>query len=171
MPSQITSLSATAEATPAGVDRSLPRLGQGFVWQDLTVGQRFRTFRRTVTETDLVSFIGVTGMLEAIFIEDGYEGGAMAGRPVPGALTYALIEGFILQTLIQGTGLAMLELHQKILAPVRVGDTIEAVVEVTQIRPTSKSGRAVVTSRIDVFNHRGVMVMTYTATRLLAGRS
>lgn len=153
------------------IDRSLPRLGQGYVWQDLAVGQRLRTFARTVTETDLVNFIGVTGMLEAIFIEDGYEGAAMAGRPVPGALTYALIEGFILQTMIQGTGLAMLELHQKILAPVLVGDTIEAQIEVTGIRPTSKSGRAVVDSRIDVFNQRGVLVMTYTATRLLAGRA
>lgn len=153
------------------LDRSLPRLGQGYVWQELQVGQRMRTFARTVTETDLVNFIGVTGMLEAIFIEDGYEGAAMAGRPVPGALTYALIEGFILQTMIQGTGLAMLELHQKILAPVVVGDTIEAQIEVTGIRPTSRSGRAVVDSRIDVFNQRGVLVMTYTATRLLAGRA
>lgn len=153
------------------MDHTAPRLGQGFVWQDLRVGQRFRTFRRTLTETDLVQFIGVTGMLEAIFIEEGYEGAAMPGRPVPGALTYTLIEGFILQTLIQGTGLAMLELHQKILAPVLVGDTIEAMVEVTDIRPTSRSGRAVVTSRIDVFNQNGVLVMTYTATRLLAGRS
>lgn len=152
------------------LDRRLPRLGQGYVWQDLQVGQQLRTFRRTVTETDLVNFIGVTGMLEAIFIEDGYEGSAMAGRPVPGALTYTLIEGFILQTMIQGTGLAMLELHQKILAPVVVGDTIEAQIEVTDIQPTSKSGRAVVTSRIDVFNQHGRLVMTYTATRLLAGR-
>ena len=152
------------------MDHAAPRLGQGFVWQDLQVGQRFRTFRRTVTESDLVQFINVTGMLEAIFIEEGYEGGAMRGRPVPGALTYTLIEGFILQTMIQGTGLAMLELHQKILAPVLVGDTIEAMVEVTGIRPTSKSGRAVVTSRIDVFKQGGVQVMTYTATRLLAGR-
>lgn len=157
--------------SPAAIDRSLPRLGQGFVWQDLTVGQRLRTFARTVTETDLVNFIGVTGMLEAIFIEEGYEGAAMAGRPVPGALTYALIEGFILQTMIQGTGLAMLELHQKILAPVLVGDTIEAQIEVTGIKPTSRSGRAVVDSRIDVFNQRGVLVMTYTAKRLLAGRA
>jgi acyl dehydratase len=155
---------------PASIDRTVPRLGQGFVWQDLHVGQRLRTFRRTVTETDLVQFIAVTGMLEAIFIEEGYEGAAMSGRPVPGALTYSLIEGFILQTMIQGTGLAMLELHQKILAPVVVGDTIEAMIEVTAIRPTSRSGRAVVTSRIDVFNQRGVLVMTYTATRLLAGR-
>ncbi len=156
---------------PPSIDRSLPRLGQGYVWQDLQVGQKLRTFRRTVTETDLVNFIGVTGMLEAIFIEDGYEGSAMAGRPVPGALTYTLIEGFILQTMIQGTGLAMLELHQKILAPVVVGDTIEAQIEVTDIKPTSKSGRAVVTSRIDVFNQHGTAVMTYTATRLLAGRA
>ncbi|HQQ68912.1 MAG TPA: MaoC family dehydratase [Alicycliphilus sp.] len=153
------------------MDHAAPRLGQGFVWQDLQVGQRFRTFRRTVTESDLVQFINVTGMLEAIFIEEGYAGGAMPGRPVPGALTYTLIEGFILQTMIQGTGLAMLELHQKILAPVLVGDTIEAMVEVTDIRPTSKSGRAVVTSRIDVFNQKGKQVMTYTATRLLAGRA
>lgn len=152
-------------------DRSLQRLGQGFVWQDLTVGQRFRTYRRTITETDLVNFIGVTGMLEAIFIDADYEDAAMkGGRPVPGALTYAIIEGFILQTMIQGTGLAMLELTQKIFAPVMVGDSIDAMVEVTALRPTSANNRAVVTSRIDVFNQRDVCVMSYTATRLLAGR-
>ncbi|MCA7082931.1 MaoC family dehydratase [Cupriavidus cauae] len=149
---------------------NLPRLGQGFHWQDLEEGQTFRTFRRTVTETDLVNFIGVTGMLEAIFIEDGYDAGAIRGRPVPGALTYALIEGFILQTMIQGTGLAMLELTQKIHGPVVVGDTIWATVKVTGIRPTSKSGRAVVDSLIEVYNQRNENVMTYTARRLLAGR-
>lgn len=149
----------------------LPRLGQGFYWQDLKEGQAFRTFRRTVTETDLVNFISVTGMVEAIFIEDGYDGGAIGGRPVPGALTYTLIEGFILQTMIQGTGLAMLELTQQILAPVVVGDTVWATVTVTGIRPTSRSGRAVVDSAIEVFNQRTEKVMTYTARRLLAGRA
>ena len=146
------------------------RLGQGYYWQDIEVGQVFETFRRTVTETDLVNFISTTGMLEAIFIEAGYEGGAIQGRPVPAALTYALIEGFILQTMIQGTGLAMLELTQKIHGPVVGGDTIRATVTVTGIRPTSKSGRAVVDSSIEVFNQRNELVMTYTARRLLAGR-
>ncbi|HWS74715.1 MAG TPA: MaoC family dehydratase [Quisquiliibacterium sp.] len=147
-----------------------PILGQGFFWQDISVGQKFRTFRRTVTETDLVNFIGTTGMLEAIFIEEGYALGAIRGRPVPGALTYALIEGFILQTMIQGTGLAMLELHKKILGPVVVGDTVRAEIEVTGVRPTSKNNRAIVDSRIDVYNQRDELVMTYTATRMLAGR-
>jgi acyl dehydratase len=145
-------------------------LGHGFYWQDISVGQKFRTFRRTVTETDLVNFINTTGMLEAIFIEEGYELGAIKGRPVPAALTYSLIEGFILQSMIQGTGLAMLELHKKILGPVVVGDTVGAEIEITALRPTSKNNRAIVTSRIDVYNQRNEMVLTYTATRMLAGR-
>lgn len=146
------------------------RIGQGLYWEDLAIGDRYETFRRTVTEADLVNFIGCTGMLEAIFIEEGFEGAAMSGRPVPGALTYCLIEGFILQSMIQGTGLAMLELHQRITAPVKVGDTIGATIEVTDIRPTSKHSRAVVTSEITVQNQEGVTVMVYTAVRLLAGR-
>lgn len=151
-------------------DDSLPLLGQGFFFQDLRVGQSFRTYRRTVTETDLVNFISVTGMLEMIFIDSEGAAGAIGGRPVPGALTYTLIEGFILQTMIQGTGLAMLELTQKILKPVRVNDTIHAVVTVTGIRPTSTGNRAIVDSQVDVYNQRGEQVMTYTARRLLAGR-
>ena len=61
-------------------DVDLPRLGQGFYWQDLQVGQKFRTFQRTVTETDLVQFISVTGMLEAIFIDADHEGAMKIGR-------------------------------------------------------------------------------------------
>jgi len=148
----------------------LPRLGQGFYWQDLEAGQQFRTFSRTITETDLVNFIGVTGMLEAIFIDATFDGGAIRGRPVPGALTYTIIEGFILQTMIQGTGLAMLELTQKILKPVVVNDTVHAVVTVTAIRPTSKASRAIVDSDVDVFNQHRERVMTYHAKRMLAGR-
>lgn len=148
----------------------IPLLGQGFFFQDLREGQQLRTFRRTVTEADLVGFIGVTGMLEEMFIDHEGAAASIGGRPVPAALTYTLIEGFLLQTMIQGTGLAMLEMTQKIHKPVRVGDSIHAVVTVTGIRPTSSGNRAIVDSAIDVFNQRGEHVMTYTARRLLAGR-
>ncbi|NYT23734.1 MaoC family dehydratase [Alcaligenaceae bacterium] len=147
-----------------------PLLGRGFYWQELTVGQRFQTFRRTITETDIVNFISVTGMLEAIFIDTTFEHGAMKGRPAPGALTYGIIEGFVMQSMVQGTGLAMLEVHKKALAPVVAGDTIWAEIEVTDVRPTSKHNRAIVTSRIDVKNQHGTDVMTYTAVRMLAGK-
>ena len=161
---------ATTQIANADQLNNIARMGQGVYWQDIAVGQQWRTFRRTITEADLVGFINVTGMLEAIFIDAEFDEGAIKGRPVPGALTYTLIEGFILQSMIQGTGLAMLELHQKILGPVIVGDTIQALVEVTDIRPTSKHNRAVVTSKITVYNQRREVVMEYTAVRLLAGR-
>jgi acyl dehydratase len=74
-----------------------------------------------------------------------------------------------MQGMVQGTGLALLEVHKKVLAPVMAGDTIWAEIEVTGIKPTSKNNRAVVTSRIDVKNQNGLDVMTYTAVRLLAG--
>jgi acyl dehydratase len=150
-------------------DNSLPRLGQGAYWQELTVGQKFRTFRRTITESDLVNFIGVTGMLEAIFVDIDH-GGAMGGRPVPAALTYSIIEGFQMQTLLQSTGMALLEVSTKVLAPVRVGDSIWATIEVTALRPTSKNNRAVVTFDVRVFNQHSEPVLSYVVTRLLAGR-
>lgn len=145
-------------------------LGRGFYWQEIEAGQRFRTFRRTVTETDLINFISATGMLEAIFIDAHYESGAIQGRPVPAALTSGLIEGLLFQTMVQGTGLALLEFSLKAHAPVVVDDTIYGVVEVEEVKPTSKHNRAVVTSRVEVFNQRDELVLSYTAKRMLAGR-
>ncbi|MEA3001862.1 MAG: hypothetical protein QOH81_650 [Sphingomonadales bacterium] len=149
--------------------RGEKRLGQGFYWQELKVGDAFRTFRRTVTETDLVNFISTTGMLEELFIDAEHGGGAMGGRPVPAALTYSLIEGMLLTTMIQGTGMALLEAQMKALKPVRVGDTISAQVEVTALKPTLRGNRAIVTSAVDIRNQADETVMTYLVTRMLAG--
>lgn len=152
--------------------QNLPTMGQGFYWQDLTVGQRLKTFRRTITESDLVGFINATGMLEAIFIDAEYSEkmGAIKGRVVPAALTFSLIEGLQFQSMIQGTGLAMLELTMKALGPVFVGDSVWATVEVTGVRPTSKDNRAIISSQIEVFNQHGKAVLSYSAVRMLAGR-
>src|SRR5215471_12805054 len=147
-------------------------LGLGFTWEQLSLGQRFRTLNRTITETDLVLFTGMTGMLETIFIDRTFaaEKGAIQGQFVPAALTYSLIEGLLCQSMIQGTGLAMLELNKQVLAPVRVGDTVHGEIEITSVRPTSKGNRGIVVSRIDVKNQKDEVVMTYEATRMLAGR-
>jgi acyl dehydratase len=158
--------------TKSGVT-AMQTLGLGFTWEQLSPGQKFRTLNRTITETDLVMFTGVTGMLEVIFTDQTFGGdkGAIQGRFVPAALTYSLIEGLLCQSMIQGTGLAMLELNKKVLAPVRVGDTVHAEVEVTSVRPTSKGNRGIVASRIDIKNQNGETVISYEATRMLAGRA
>ena len=73
----------------------IQQLGQGFYWQDLRLGQRFRTHRRTLTEADLIGFIGVTGMLEKIFVDATPQPGGILGRPVPAMLTTSIIEGLL----------------------------------------------------------------------------
>jgi acyl dehydratase len=148
-------------------------LGLGMTWEQLSPGQKFRTLNRTITETDLVMFTGITGMLEVIFTDHtfGTERGTIQGRFVPAALTYSLIEGLLCQSMIQGTGLALLDLKKQVLAPVRVGDTVHAEIEVTSVRPTSKGNRGIVASKIDIKNQNGEVVISYEATRMLAGKS
>jgi acyl dehydratase len=144
-------------------------IGQGLFWQDMSVGQKFRTYSRTVTEADLVHFVTLTGMVDSAFL-DATATSAMGGRPVPAALTYAIIEGFIIQSLIRGTGIAMLACTQEAIAPVRVNDTIHASIEITAIRPTSSNGRAIVDSVIFIFNQNEDLVLRYASKRMIAGR-
>ena len=156
----------TKRTTP---EEQLPSIAQGKSWGELPVGWKARTGRRTVTESDLVAFISATGMLELIFTDTDHEG-AIGGRPVPAALTYGFIEGMQMQTLVQGTGLALLEVHMVVDAPVHVGDSVWGVIEVIVVRPTSKGNRAVVTFLVTVFNQAGEQVMHYEVKRLIAGR-
>lgn len=147
---------------------AIPLTGRGKYWQELQVGEKVRTYKRTITETDLVNFISVTGMLEVIFIDTTYAG-AVAGRMVPAALTYGMIEGFIFQSLIQGVGLALLRVSIEARAPTFVGDTIWATVETVAIKPTSKGNRAIIDSAVTVYNQAETVVLTYTVRRMLAG--
>lgn len=149
---------------------TLPVFGKGPTWEELKPGMVGRTLRRTVTEADLVNFIGVTGMVEAIFIDADYPGKAIPGRLVPAALTQCLIEGLLFQSVIQGVGLALLEVHLKALAPVRVGDSIWATLDILDIKPTSKNNRAVVTSEVIVYNQAEEPVLSYTVKRMVAGK-
>lgn len=147
-------------------------VGLGLHWNDLEVGQRFRTINRTVTEADLIAFVNATGMVEMMFTDSTYSErhGAIRGRPVPGALCYTFAEGLLIQATMQMTGLAMLESNMKVLKPTVVGDTIHVEVEVLGVRPTSKGNRGIVTTRNDIVNQNGETVITYEAVRMMAGR-
>lgn len=148
-------------------------LGIGLYWDDLTVGDRFRTLNRTITEPDIVNFIGVTGMVETLFTDltfGDHGGGPMGGRVAPAACVYTMIEGLLCQSTMQTTGLALLEVEKKVLKPVFAGDTVHAEVEVVAVRPTSKGNRGIVTTMNDVVNQKGETAIRYKAVRMMAGR-
>ncbi len=47
----------------------LSYVGLGLCYEDLTIGRRFRTIGRTVTEADIANFINRTGTAEVLFMD------------------------------------------------------------------------------------------------------
>lgn len=148
-------------------------VGEGFRWDDLEAGQCFKTFGRTITETDIVNFVSCVGMLESLFVDAEFRAkhSAIAGRPSPAALVFSMAEGLVLNATGQGTGLAFLNMDLNVEKPVIQGDTIHVEIEITEVRPTSKGGRGLVRTRNRIVNQRGETVITYTPLRLMEGRS
>ena len=159
------------EATPLAKPHAKP-LGHGLYWQDIKVGDRFHTFGRTITETDIVNFISCTGMLEVLFTSEVYRQteSHVKGRLVPGALVFSIAEGLTIMGTIQGTGIAFLGMDLELKNPTLAGDTIHVDIEITEVRPTSKGGRAIVRTRNTVTNQKGVVVMVYNPLRMMKGQ-
>lgn len=146
-------------------------VGLGIPWDKLPVGRRFRTVGRTVTEADLVAFIGTTGMVEVLFTDiTVQEGSAVKGRLVPAALVYSFAEGLLIQSVIQGVGLAFIDMNLSTRAPTFVGDTIHVEVEVIESRESRKRpGTGLVRTRNSVVKQDGTVVIEYTPLRMLRG--
>ena len=52
------------------MSEALPVVGRGFCYEDLKVGFRFRTHRRTIAEADVSSFVNLTWLTEELFVVD-----------------------------------------------------------------------------------------------------
>jgi len=148
------------------MSEALPVVGRGFCYEDLKVGFRFRTHRRTIAESDVSSFVNLTWLTEELFAVADDAQRAIKGRAVPGALVYAFAEGLLLPTM-QDTGLAFLNATLDIKAPTVVGDTIHVESEVKEARLTSKGDRGLVRFANKVVNQRGETVLEYNPLRML----
>jgi acyl dehydratase len=148
-----------------------PLLSNGKTWQQMPVGLAFRTSARTLTEADLVNFLGMSGYTEPLFLDASHAAeSGYSGRLVPGAMTFAIAEGLVLQTnVLHGTGLAFMHTDMKVARPVYVGDTIHVTVVVTESRQSRRPGRGIVTSRNAVVNTRGEEVLVYNPVRMIRG--
>jgi acyl dehydratase len=138
-------------------------VGRGFAFEDLKVGSRFRTHRRTIREADLVAFMTLTGLTEEIFAVREEK------QLVPGALVYSFAEGLLLPSM-QDTGLAFLNATLDIKGPTFVGDTIHVECEVTEQRRASKGERGLVRFLNRVLTQNNEVVLEYNPLRLLKMR-
>lgn len=144
-------------------------VGIGKYFEDLPLGLKFRTIGRTVTESDIINVINCTGMLEVLFTNTEYlkHESVIKGRLVPAILVLGFAEGQLMQTVLQKTGLAFLDMEMKVLGPTFAGDTIHVEVEVIESRATSKPDRGLVRTRNSVFTQNGTKILEYTPLRMV----
>ncbi|HEX9027106.1 MAG TPA: MaoC family dehydratase [Clostridium sp.] len=104
---------------------------KGLTIKELNIGDK-ASFQKTITETDVYLYAGITGDLNPAHINQvEAETTMFQGRIAHGMLTAGLVSA-VLGMQLPGPGSIYLGQELKFLAPVRMGDTIKAEVEVIE---------------------------------------
>jgi|SRR6516225_4717383 3-hydroxybutyryl-CoA dehydratase len=140
-------------------------------FDDVEVGQEWVSLRRTVTETDIVNFAGISGDFNPIHMDHVFAATTMFRRPIAhGILTLAM-----------GTGLAIMAPPMRTLAfigmkewnflePVFIGDTIHMRTKILAKEERSRGRRGVVTWQRQIVNQNDKVVQEGITLTLVEGR-
>jgi acyl dehydratase len=163
-------VSETGAARTTGVAPEPDTAGRLY-FEDMPVGTRWVSPRRTVTEADVSSFAGLSGDFNPLHVDSVFaESGPFGRRVAHGALVFSIATGLRQQMpVFRGSLRAMLELRSwRFLAPVHLGDTIAVVTTVASARETSKPDQGIVIQQVDVVNQHGETVQAGEMVSLVA---
>nr|WP_326183707.1 MaoC family dehydratase [uncultured Oscillibacter sp.] len=122
-------------------------------WDDIKVGN-VATFTKTLTQTDVVLWVGLTGDMNPVHIDSGYaQQTRFKDIIVPGLMVAGLISTVMTQSTF---GNVYSGQTLKFLKPVYVGDTITAVA--TVIEKMEEKHRVKI--RTECYNQRDELVIT-----------
>lgn len=139
----------------------IPAGPRGMYFDEFQPGLKIATAGRTVTESDIVSFAGLSGDFNQIHVDAEYSRVSPAGQRVAhGLLVLAMVSGLAVQTgMMEGTIIYFREVAEWIFVkPVLIGDTIHAIVEVKDVKEMRRIGAGSVSMEIEVRNQREEVV-------------
>jgi len=132
------------------------------VRSDFRLGER-ASFAKTVTEADVTTFAGLIGDFSPIHVDAEYARRSRFGQRVAhGMFTGGLISA-VLGNKLPGPGSTYLSQQIEFLAPVFIGDTITAIVEVANWQPDKR----IITLKTDCYNQDDKQVVTGKAALLV----
>ena len=141
-------------------------------FDDLVVGDEWETPRRTVTQSDVVWFAGLSGDFNPIHVDHSATGSSPFGQPVAhGLLGLAIGSGLFSQAPRVDTLAFLAILEWKFHRPIRFGDTIQGIARVDALEPTANGRRGVVTWYRRILNQDGQLVQDGRTQTLVRGRS
>jgi 3-hydroxybutyryl-CoA dehydratase len=125
----------------------------GRAFSDLRLGES-DAFTKTITESDVVLFAGITGDFNPVHIDRvAAEASPFKGRVAHGMLTASLIST-VLGARLPGPGAMYLSQSLRFRKPVYIGDTITARVEIVELIPQKQRVRLAT----QCVNERGELV-------------
>jgi 3-hydroxybutyryl-CoA dehydratase len=104
----------------------------GIAFEDLSVGQAAR-FGKTITEADILMFAAVSGDTNPVHLDAEAAAASMFKERIAHGMLSAGLISAVLGTKLPGPGTVYLAQNLKFRAPVKIGDTVTAVVEVTAL--------------------------------------
>jgi 3-hydroxybutyryl-CoA dehydratase len=122
---------------------------------EMSVGDSAQ-FSKTVTETDIYLFAGITGDFNPAHVDEAYSRKTYFGTRIAHGLLSAGFISTVLGTRLPGPGSVYLRQELTFLGAVKIGDTITARVEVTEI--DAVKGRVKLLTTCD--NQEGQRVLT-----------
>jgi 3-hydroxybutyryl-CoA dehydratase len=125
----------------------------------IAVGQTAE-FTKTVTETDVVLFAGITGDFNPAHVNEVEAAKGMFGGRIAHGLLSAGFISTVLAMRLPGPGTIYLSQNLRFVRPVRIGDTVTARVEVAEVIAAKRRVRLTTT----VANHHGETVIDGEAT-------
>ncbi|MEC8276867.1 MAG: MaoC/PaaZ C-terminal domain-containing protein [Myxococcota bacterium] len=133
---------------------------KGMFFSEYEIGQKFTTGRRTVTEADVVAFAGLSGDFNPLHTDAVFAAQTPFGQRIAHGMLVVSISTGLSQTLgiFEGTTIGLLEQSFAYKAPTFFGDTIHLEMEVSQVKPTSKPGRGIVTFQARIIKQDGTIV-------------
>jgi len=139
----------------------LPPAQRGMYFEEFEVGQKIVTMSRTVTETDVVTFAGLTGDFNQIHTDAHYSAATPFGQRIAhGLCVMSIASGLATLTgIMEGTVLAFREVMEwKFSKPVFFGDTIHGELEIVETKGYPRLGGGAVIIKVDVKNHKSEVV-------------
>lgn len=100
--------------------------------QDMQVGDR-ASFAKTVSESDVYGFAGITGDFNPVHVNAVYAAESMFERRIAHGMLYASFISTVLGMQLPGPGVIYLSQSLRFLKPVFIGDTVTAEVEVAEM--------------------------------------
>jgi acyl dehydratase len=136
-------------------------MGRGLNFEQFDVGDKFVSQSRTVTETDVVAFAGLSGDFNPLHTDALFASETPFGERIAhGMLIASMATGMSNWTgVFEGTTIALMEQVIRYKGVVKLGDTIHLELSVAVKKETSKSDRGVVTFDTQVINQEGTAVI------------